>query len=351
VSTPKQIDALKRQAERIRAYAQEMYPDAELIEVSDCCSGGNFRRRGFTKVLEMILAGQLSGGKLLCEHRDRLNRGIMGLLEQICELQNVEIEIIEQSDNASDDELLTQDLMSVLFLFNIKQYSSRGAKAREKKLSDDNIAWGKKLLNAGMPIQQIYREFEKAEKRNEDGSPVSVHQIRKYIWDNKKLEQAMPKTEKTSVEMYAELGEQRPHTYRTVIGEAYQSYVRWAENKGLTVLSIRRFACQFRNPQAMLKTGVKTVRAWKGLVFPDCPHTVVGLRVGKVSVETPIESFMRFAELKRGWQGRLNLFTKEYQEWAKGEQLEVVPKIRTTTILRQMGADIRRSRGYYDLAL
>jgi predicted site-specific integrase-resolvase len=65
---------LTRQAQRLRKYAKEHYPDDEVVEYVETGSAMNFTRKKLGQMLESILAGKYDNSVLLVEFRDRVAR-------------------------------------------------------------------------------------------------------------------------------------------------------------------------------------------------------------------------------------------------------------------------------------
>jgi len=127
VSTKKQADAgnLKRQLERLRAYAQgKGYRVA--AEHSDVASGLNQKRRGLERVLKMAERGEFR--KLLIEYPDRLARFGYAYLERHLRHCGVEIEVASEKEPEDARAELVRDLLAVVTSFSARLYGARGGR-------------------------------------------------------------------------------------------------------------------------------------------------------------------------------------------------------------------------------
>lgn len=67
-------------------------------------------------------------GRLVLTHKDRLLRFGAELVFALCEARNVEIVIINQGENLSFEEELSQDVLEIITVFSARLYGSRSKK-------------------------------------------------------------------------------------------------------------------------------------------------------------------------------------------------------------------------------
>ena len=67
--------------------------------------------------------------KVVILYKDRLVRFGFELIQLLCELHGVEIEIIDNSEHSTDEEL-TDDLIQIVTLFANRLYGSRSKKTK-----------------------------------------------------------------------------------------------------------------------------------------------------------------------------------------------------------------------------
>ena len=134
VSSTGQSDDLKRQIEQLETFALSCGYCYEIYQ--DIGSGLNFNRKEFNKLVLEILSGKVS--RVVVNYKDRLMRLGFELFEILCQTNNTEIVIINQTEviyfqtgvsiNADDNEELTKDLIAIITTFSAKLYGSRSHK-------------------------------------------------------------------------------------------------------------------------------------------------------------------------------------------------------------------------------
>lgn len=146
VSSKKQEEDLKRQIDLLK----EKYPDYELIK--DIGSGLNFKRPGFTKLVEGVCRNDIQ--EIVVTYRDRLCRFGQELFEQICEEHKCKIVVlsqVNQTTEVSETEELQEDLLSIVNVFVARRNGKRAGQlkqirreAKEKKDQENQIKPSKK---------------------------------------------------------------------------------------------------------------------------------------------------------------------------------------------------------------
>ena len=125
VSTKSQKDELEKQVENVKSY---MYAKGYSFEViTDIGSGINYKNKGLRELISLINSNQVT--KVVILHKDRLVGFGFELIELLCDLHNVKIEIIDNSEQSNEEEL-TDDLIEIITVFANKLYGSRSKKTR-----------------------------------------------------------------------------------------------------------------------------------------------------------------------------------------------------------------------------
>ena len=93
VSTKQQRDALERQVNNLKQYAISKGYNFEII--TDIGSGINYTKPGLQQLITKINNREIS--KIVVLYKDRLIRFGFELIEYFCKLNNVEIEIIDNT--------------------------------------------------------------------------------------------------------------------------------------------------------------------------------------------------------------------------------------------------------------
>ena len=122
---------LERQKQVLELFCSQNGWTFELI--SDLGSGMNYHKKGLTKLLNAILAGNV--GRLVLTHKDRLLRFGAELVFSICEAKSVEVVIINKGGEATFEEELAADVLEILTVFSARLYGARSKK--NKRLLED----------------------------------------------------------------------------------------------------------------------------------------------------------------------------------------------------------------------
>lgn len=131
VSTNEQKEDLKRQVQMIENYCSSKGYVFEVI--SDLGSGLNYNKRGLIKLIELIEEDKLE--RLVISYKDRLLRFGSEIIFKLCEIHNVEVIIINQTENTFESELV-DDVLSIITVYSSKLYGKRSHK--NKKIIEEN---------------------------------------------------------------------------------------------------------------------------------------------------------------------------------------------------------------------
>ena len=139
VSTQAQKDQLKEQT--LRIYNSCISKGIELAEqIEDIKSGMDADRKGFQKILERVIKGEI--GLLVIENKDRLTRFNFDTLQLIFKYFGTQILVLNDAlDNRTYEQELTEDLISIIHYFTMKSYSHRRKlnKIRKELEEDTNV--------------------------------------------------------------------------------------------------------------------------------------------------------------------------------------------------------------------
>ena len=125
VSTKSQKDELEKQVENVKSY---MYAKGYSFEViTDVGSGINYKNKGLRELISLINSNQVT--KVVVLYKDGLVQFGFELIQLLCDLHDVKIEIIDNSEQSNEEEL-TDDLIEIVTLFANKLYGSRSKKTR-----------------------------------------------------------------------------------------------------------------------------------------------------------------------------------------------------------------------------
>jgi len=110
VSSNTQKDDLVNQVK----YLEENVKEHDRV-ITDVGSGLNVKRKGFIKLLRMILNNEVS--KVVVAYPDRLVRFGFEIVEEVCKAHNCEIVVLNREDETPEQELI-EDLISILVSFS-----------------------------------------------------------------------------------------------------------------------------------------------------------------------------------------------------------------------------------------
>lgn len=126
VSSHDQKGDLERQKQVLELFCASQGWTFDVI--ADLGSGMNYHKKGLTRLLEAILAGD--AGRLVLTHKDRLLRFGAELVFALCQAKQVEVVIINQGAEASFEEELASDVLEIITVFSARLYGSRSHRNR-----------------------------------------------------------------------------------------------------------------------------------------------------------------------------------------------------------------------------
>ena len=127
VSSRNQKDDLSNQIK----YLRERYPHHELVE--DIGSGLNFKRKGFVRLLDRIMSGDIA--EIIITHRDRWCRFGFQIFEHIAKQNNCKFVVLDNTQLSPQEELV-KDLVSIIHVFSCRIYGLRKYSDKIKKDQD-----------------------------------------------------------------------------------------------------------------------------------------------------------------------------------------------------------------------
>ena len=130
-SSDQKEDLERQQVSVLEAFCNKNGWQTEIIR--DLGSGMNYNKKGLGHLLELIVRGQMS--RLVITHKDRLLRFGAEIVFRICELQGIEVVIINKGEQPCFEEELTRDVMEIMTVFCAKLYGRRSHKS--KKMAEE----------------------------------------------------------------------------------------------------------------------------------------------------------------------------------------------------------------------
>lgn len=136
VSTSNQKDQLKEQTKRIydSCIVRGLILDQQIEDIK---SGMSSNREGFQKIIQMVIKGQVE--LLVIENKDRLIRFGYETIEQIFKYFGTKILVLNDVlQNKTYEQELTEDLISIIHYFSMKNYSHRRKLNKLRKQIEEN---------------------------------------------------------------------------------------------------------------------------------------------------------------------------------------------------------------------
>ena len=127
VSSEKQIDDLDRQVENMKQYMSNKYESYDII--TDVGSGINYNKKGLLSLIEKINKKEIDVVVIL--YKDRLLRFGFEIIEYFAKLNNVKIEIIDNTMDKTQDQELVEDLVQIITVFSSKLQGKRKGKTKQ----------------------------------------------------------------------------------------------------------------------------------------------------------------------------------------------------------------------------
>ncbi len=126
VSCSDQKADLARQKERLESH---LSGTPHALVLTDLGSGLNFKKRGLTKLIALVMAGRVE--RIVVTHKDRLMRFGYEIFEQVVQAQGGKIDILENV-YGNDDAELAQDVLAIITVFSARLYGRRSHQNRQK---------------------------------------------------------------------------------------------------------------------------------------------------------------------------------------------------------------------------
>lgn len=128
VSSYKQKEDLDRQEQVLLQYCLQNNIIQPII-LKEIGSGMNFERKYFLQIITAIENKEIN--KLIVNYPDRLARFGFELIQQLCNIHDVELICLNNNPNKSLEEELVSDLISLVVSFSGKLYGHRSHKNKQ----------------------------------------------------------------------------------------------------------------------------------------------------------------------------------------------------------------------------
>ena len=138
VSTKDQVNDLEYQKKLLEQYCFSKGYKFKIIQ--DIGSGINYNKKGLKELIQLIVEDKISN--IILTYKDRLLRFGNEIIFELCKLKNINIEIINQTNEISKEQELVEDVLQIITVFSSRLYGSRSHK--NKNIVNEN----KKLWNS-----------------------------------------------------------------------------------------------------------------------------------------------------------------------------------------------------------
>jgi predicted site-specific integrase-resolvase len=241
VSSDHQRKDLVGQTTDLERQAKERFPTQSVRVYSEIGSGANSDRPQFNRLIDDMLAGEIS--TLLIKVRDRLSRTSYGIVERLAERCGVQIIITEPENDPKDgtSELMA-DISSLFVLYNARQNGKRAmfvarAGMRERVAS---------LYGAGMSFREMKRilpaegwQCANTGKRVTDHMVYLVFKdVREGLREKKGTDSTAPAHVRQFVARCCSVGPAK-NVYALPL---YRTYQAFCQRAGMTPLDTKGFA-------------------------------------------------------------------------------------------------------------
>ena len=232
---------LSRQVALLQDYATTHYPSHQQVLFTDVASGmGVESRKGFSRLVNEILAHKHDGCTLIVKASDRLIRFMVELVEMILSAHSVKLVIVmedEKEENAENE--MADDILSVICHFSARHYGKRSSITNTKHLTLDCIARGKQLAESGVSMLRI------AEILNNEGfvatngkgeSKITRSVLGNFLHNEATETLVEVEPEECSLDIFLREKTKRVSGERIKASFLYSVYVDFCNERGLTAL-------------------------------------------------------------------------------------------------------------------
>lgn len=126
VSTSSQKNDLETQINNVKSYMYAKGYNFEII--SDIGPSINYKKKGLQELLDKINDQKIS--KIVILYKDRLIGFGFELIEYLCKINNIEIEIIDNTEKSKEQEL-SDNLIQIVTIFANQLYGQRSKKTKQ----------------------------------------------------------------------------------------------------------------------------------------------------------------------------------------------------------------------------
>jgi hypothetical protein len=227
---------LERQKNRLLEYCEtELNGRENVLVIAETGSGLNENRKGYQRLIELVLAGKL--GRIVVEHRDRIARFGTTTFALLCERMNVELIVTNMKEDVSDEVEMASDILSLVSVYSARIHGKRGGEESRMVLTDEVKTRIIQLYQQGLAqtkITTIIRdENYRCPKTNRK---YAIHAVRQTIHQQEKILKALPASS-SPIEDFISEKCIRAEGERVFTRPFSREYSIWCKANGLSVVT------------------------------------------------------------------------------------------------------------------
>ena len=173
VSSAKQKEDLQRQVELL----EKEYPDHEIVK--DIGSGINWKRVGFTSLLDRIMHGDVE--EVVVSHRDRLCRFAFDLVKHVFENAGCKLVVHDETARGKDglgelesaETELRDDLLAIVTVFVASSNGRRAAAHRRERREREHQEGSEEATGK----ETAQKDAEGREREGGESAGIKVHEV------------------------------------------------------------------------------------------------------------------------------------------------------------------------------
>ncbi len=124
VSSKDKSEELKKQVQNVSQYCIAKGYQFKIIQ--DLGSGLNYKKKGLDELIGLICSEEID--RIVINYKDRIIRFGYELITKLCDIYNVEIEVINHTEEKENKEELLEDVLSIITEFSCKLYGDKSKK-------------------------------------------------------------------------------------------------------------------------------------------------------------------------------------------------------------------------------
>lgn len=228
---------LHRQEERLLDHCESAFQIGRenILVISETGSGLNESRKGYLKLIDLILGGKVE--RIVVEHYDRIARYGTTTFALLCERMNVDLVVTNSKEDVSDEEEMASDILSLVTVYSARIHGKRGGEESRMVLTDEVQERILHLYQQGLPQTKITsiirRENYRCPKTNR---LYAVHAVRQTVRQQEKIQRAIP-TPTSPIESFIAERCIRAEGEKVFTRPFHREYSNWCEAKNLPAVN------------------------------------------------------------------------------------------------------------------